>query len=63
MELKEKIKETLAANKEQNALYEWVDTYLKAVDGSFEVKVPQTLLDEEMKNRLDHLGKQLGGEK
>ncbi len=61
--LKEKIKETLAANKEQNALYEWVDTYLKAVDGSFEVQIPQTLIDEEMKNRLDHLGKQLGGEK
>lgn len=61
--LKEKIKETLSANKEQNALYEWVDTYLKAVDGSFEVQIPQTLIDEEMKNRLDHLGKQLGGEK
>ena len=61
--LKQKIKETLAANKEQNALYEWVDTYLKAVDGSFEVQIPQTLIDEEMKNRLDHLGKQLGGEK
>jgi trigger factor len=59
----DKIKETLSANKEQNALYEWVDTYLKAVDSSFDVQVPQTLLDEEMKNRLDHLGKQLGGEK
>ncbi len=61
--LMEKIKETLSANKEQNALYEWVDTYLKAIDGSFEVQIPQTLIDEEMKNRLDHLGKQLGGEK
>lgn len=59
----EKIKETLSANKEQNALYEWVDTYLKGVDASFEVQVPQTMLDEEIKNRLDHLGKQLGGEK
>jgi len=59
----DKIKETLSANKEQNALYEWVDIYLKAIDGSFEVKIPQTLVDEEMKNRLDHLGKQLGGEK
>jgi trigger factor len=61
--LLEKIKETLSANKEQSVLYEWVDTYLKAVDGSFEVQIPQTLIDEEMKNRLDHLGKQLGGEK
>ena len=59
----EKIKETLSANKDQNALYERVDTYLKDIDGSFEVQVPQTLIDEEMKNRLDHLGKQLGGEK
>lgn len=61
--LMERIKETLSANKEQNALYERVDTYLKAVDGSFEVKVPQTMLDEEVKHRLDHMSKQLGGEK
>ena len=59
----EKIKETLLANKEQNSLYEWVDTYLKAIDWSFDLQIPQTLVDEEMKNRLDHLGKQLGGEK
>lgn len=61
--LMDRIKETLSANKEQNALYEWVDTYLQAIDSSFEIQVPQTMLDEEMKNRLDHLGKQLGGEK
>lgn len=61
--LKERIKETLQNNKEENALYEWVDTYLTSIDSSFEVNVPQTLIDEELKNRMDHLGKQLGGEK
>lgn len=61
--LKEKIKETLTKNKEESALYEWVDNYLTAIDGSFEVAIPQTLIDEELKNRLHHLGKQLGGEK
>lgn len=61
--LMSKVKETLLANKEQNALFEWVDIYLKGVDSSFEIQIPQTMLDEEIKNRLDHLGKQLGGEK
>ncbi len=61
--LMEKIRETLETNKEQNALYEWVDIYLKAINSSFEIALPQTLIDEEMKNRLEHLSKQLGGEK
>lgn len=61
--LKEKIKETLENNKSENGLYEWVDTYLTSIQGSFEIKVPQTLIEEEVKNRMDHLGKQLGGEK
>jgi FKBP-type peptidyl-prolyl cis-trans isomerase (trigger factor) len=58
-----KIKETLEVNKDQNALYTWVDTYLKGVSSSFEIALPSTLIDEEMKNRLEHLSKQLGGEK
>ncbi len=61
--LKEKVRETIQSNKEENSLYEWVDNYLTAVDKSFEVIIPQTLIDEELKNRMDHLGKQLGGEK
>lgn len=62
-ELKAKVKETLENNKTESALYEWVDNYLTAIDDSFEVAIPQTLVDEELKNRLHHLGKQLGGEK
>lgn len=61
--LMDKIKETLQANKEQNSLFEWVDNYLKSIDGSFSLQIPQTFIDEEVKHRLEHLGKQLGGEK
>lgn len=61
--LMSKIKETLQANKEQNTLFEWVDTYLKSIDKSFSLSLPQTFIDEEVKHRLEHLGKQLGGEK
>lgn len=61
--LKEKVKETLQKSKEENSLYEWVDNYLSAIDSSFEIKVPQTLIEEEVKNRLHHLSHQLGGEK
>ena len=61
--LKEKVKETLEANKQENSLYEWVDNYLTAIDSSFDLKVPQTLIEEEVKNRLHHLSHQLGGEK
>lgn len=61
--LMEKIKETLQKSKEENALLEWVDNYLTSIDSSFELQLPKTLVEEELKNRLDHLGKQLGGEK
>ena len=61
--LMDKIKETLAANKGKNSLFERVNAYLSEIDGSFELVVPQTLVDEEMKNRLDHLSQQLGGNK
>ena len=61
--LKEKVKETLEMNKKENSLYEWVDDYLTAINSSFEIIVPQTLIEEEVKNRLQHLSQQLGGEK
>lgn len=61
--LMEKIKETLTTNKEKNTLYEWINTYLAQIDGSFDLVIPNTLVDEEMKNRLQHLSQQLGGDK
>jgi trigger factor len=61
--LMEKIKETLSTNKANDALYNWINEYLVEADGSFGITIPQTLVDEEMKNRLEHFSKQLGGEK
>ena len=61
--LMSKIKETLSLNKENNALSQWIGEYLEAVDNSFTIMIPQTLIDEEMKNRLQHLSQQLGWEK
>lgn len=61
--LMSKIKETLLANKEKNSLFEWINDYLTQVDSSFDLIVPKTLVDEEMKNRLEHLSKQLWGDK
>jgi FKBP-type peptidyl-prolyl cis-trans isomerase (trigger factor) len=58
--LMSKIKETLSLNKENNALSQWIGEYLEAVDNSFTIMIPQTLIDEEMKNRLQHLSQQLG---
>lgn len=59
----EKIKETLTTNKSTDALYQWVNTYISDTESSFDIVIPQTLIDEETKSRIAHLSKQLGGEK
>ena len=61
--LMDKIKDTLSVNKSNDALYTWINEYLIEADKSFDILIPQTLVDEEMKNRLEHFSKQLGGEK
>ena len=61
--LREQIEETLLKNKQENGLYEWIDAYLSSIQSSFDVAVPKTLIEEEVKNRMHHLSHQLGGEK
>ena len=62
-ELKQKVRETITANREKNILLEWVDAYVGRPMNSFDIIIPQTMIDEEMKNRIKHMSERMGGEK
>ncbi len=61
--LKQKIRETIADNRGKTALLERVDAYVTRAMDSFAIIVPQTMIDEEMKNRIKHMSERMGGEK
>lgn len=61
-ELKDKIKTLIAAQKEESLLMQAIDTYLQEVMKSFNIVIPKTLIDEEVKTRMKSLQERMWGE-
>jgi FKBP-type peptidyl-prolyl cis-trans isomerase (trigger factor) len=61
--LRAKITETLSTNKTKSGVMDAVNAYTTAVLPSFSVIIPQTIEDEEYKNRLEQLKEHFQGEK
>ncbi len=61
-QLKEKIKVLIEQQKNEMQLMQSIDKFLQDSTGSFEVIIPKTLIDEEMKTRLKSLEERMGGE-
>lgn len=59
----EEIRTTLALEKEKRELGKFVEDLVSKIKSSFEVVIPKTLTDQEVKQRVNHLKKQYGGEK
>ncbi len=57
-----KVSEIMAESKVENELTKVTDEYVTAAQGSFDVVVPQTMINEEVKHRMESLKKQFGGE-
>ena len=52
----------MSESKFDNELTKVTDEYVTAAQGSFDVQVPQTMINEEVKHRMESLKKQFGGE-
>lgn len=61
-DVKAKVTEIMAESKFENELTKVTDEYVTAAQGSFEVQVPHTMINEEVKHRMESLKKQFGGE-
>ncbi len=59
----EEVKNTLAWEKERNELAKFIEDLVSKIKSSFEVAIPKTLTDQEVKQRVNHLKQQYGGEK
>ncbi|USN54558.1 MAG: hypothetical protein H6765_08665 [Candidatus Peribacteria bacterium] len=61
-DLKEKIKEAIISQKKEVSLMQAIDKLLQQAQSSFELSMPKTLIDEEMKSRNKSLAERMGGE-
>jgi len=61
-DVRSKVTEIMSESKFDNELTRVTDEYVTAAQSSFEVQVPQTMINEEVKHRVDSLKKQFGGE-
>jgi len=61
-QVKAKVKEILAETKVENELTKIVDEYIEKAQTSFDVQIPQTMINEEGKHRMESLKKQFGGD-
>ncbi len=61
-ELTEKIKELIQQQKNEAQLMQTIDKFLQDATSSFEVSIPKTLIDEELKTRMKSLEERMGGE-
>jgi trigger factor len=61
-ELKAKVKTLIENQKEESTLMQTIDTYLQDVMKSFNLIIPKTLIDEEVKTRFKSLQERMGGE-
>jgi len=59
----EEVKETLKKEKRRIELNKFVEDLLAKIKDSFEVVLPKTLIDQEIKQRLESLKQRYGGEK
>jgi len=59
----EEVKETLSIEKERNELSKFIENLILKIKNSFEVVVPKTLIDQEVKQRINFLKQKYGGEK
>ncbi len=59
----EEVKQTLAKEKKRIELNKFVEDLLAKIKDSFEVVLPKTLIDQEVKQRLESLKQRYGGEK
>lgn len=61
-ELREKIKGLMASQKEETMLMQAIDSYLQEAMVSFDLAIPKTLIEEEVKTRQKSLQERMGGE-
>ena len=61
-QLKEKIKEEIKRVKYQEWLVNAIESFLKKAEASFDIKLPKTIIDEEIKARLKSLTQRFGWE-
>jgi trigger factor len=61
-DVRAKVAEIMAESKVENELTKVTDEYVTAAQGSFEVAIPNTMINEEVKHRMESLKKQFGGE-
>jgi hypothetical protein len=52
----------MGESKFDNELTKSIDTYVESAQSSFAVQIPQTMIQEEVKHRMESLKKQFGGE-
>lgn len=60
--VKAKVVEIMSESKFDNELTKVTDEYVTAAQWSFDVQVPHTMVQEEVKHRMESLKKQFGGE-
>ena len=61
-ELKTKVTDAIKAQKKEALLMQAVEKYLWDVHSSYDVIIPKTLIEEEMKSRMESLKERFGGE-
>lgn len=61
-ELEVKVRELIENQKEESLLMQAVDSVLEKSSDSLGIQIPKTLIDEEVKTRMESLKKRLGGE-
>lgn len=61
-ELVEKVKGLIAKQKEESLLIKSVDEMIEKASKILDVEIPKTLIDEEIKSRMESLKEKMGGE-
>lgn len=61
-ELRGKIKLLIEQQKHETQLMQTIDKFLQEVTSSFDIIIPKTLIDEELKTRMKSLEERMGGE-
>ena len=61
-ELKAKVSDAIWSQKKEALLMQWVEKYLQDIAPSFDIYIPKTLIEEELKSRIESLKERFGGE-
>jgi trigger factor len=61
-DVREKVKEIIVENKKESGLTNAIDAYLGKIKDSFDVQIPNTLINHEVDHRVKKLIEQFGGE-